>query len=98
MKISNGKSSRQKITKVTETLNFGKYKDSLFIKDIIACDAAYILWLDVEGIVEFTNSIIEKAEESAMEQHREWLRNNYADDDYDVDPRDYEIYGYSIWD
>lgn len=80
--ISKGKSPRQKITKVTETLNFGKYKDSLFIKDIIACDAAYILWLEYSEIVEFSDSIIQKAEREAKEQHREYLLETYGDSEY----------------
>ena len=75
MKINTPK---QTITKKSEILSFGKYKDRT-IRFILTTEASYILWLDKNEIVEFEESIIEDAEQMSADQHKVWLKDNYGD-------------------
>jgi hypothetical protein len=71
-------SIRQKVTKKSDVITFGKYK-GVTVADILSKEASYILWLDTKEIVDFSEDLIEIAETKANEQHREWLYDHYED-------------------
>jgi hypothetical protein len=62
-----------------DKLIFGKHKGES-IEFVLNTDASYILWLDTEEIVEFTEDIIDDAIRLERDQHREYLRDNYEED------------------
>lgn len=72
----NSRNYRQKITKESEILLFGKFKHKT-IQHILRNEPSYILWLQEEKIVKFPEEILEKA----LDLHEE--RNPFDDwEDY----------------
>lgn len=61
----------------TETFTFGKYKGCT-VEKVMMENAGYILWLQGEHIVHFSQEILERAEQLVPDQHRDYMLDNYA--------------------
>ena len=73
---------RQKVTKVTDILTFGKYKGKN-IDFVLGEEPSYLLWLDENEIVEFSDDIYNLAEKHDRDNNpldSSWGWDGYEDD------------------
>lgn len=80
-----GRSYRQEITKESEILLFRKFHHKT-IQHILRTEPSYILWLNEEKIVKFSDEILEKAsdlheERNPFDDWEDYAEVHYGDRD-----------------